>query len=106
MRLMGFLLSVSQAKISYSLLREIAMMMEDPVKEVSKCGVRCCVEIKGENGEKETRVLEIEDSVPSPNNACEIYRCEVCKRCRCRFYNDIMQSTYIMLLCMYNRRQG
>ena len=53
------------------------MMMEDPVKEVSRCGLRCCVEIEGENGEKETRVLELGQSVPSPRNSCEIYRCEV-----------------------------
>ena len=53
------------------------MMMEDPVKEVSRCGPSCCVEIEGENGEKETRVLELGQSVPSPRNSCEIYRCEV-----------------------------
>ena len=70
-------MAVSQAKISYSLLREIAMMMEDPVKEVSRCGLSCCVEIEGENGEKETRVLKLGESIPSPRNSCEIYRCEV-----------------------------
>ena len=70
---------VSQARISSSLLYEIAKMMREPVEEIElgSCDIGCCVEIEREDGSTERQLLELEETVTSPKNSCHLYRCEV-----------------------------
>ena len=78
MWLMGFSLSVSQANISYSLLQEIAKMMEDSVSPTTGCFTGCCVDIT-RDGKTEKRYLELEEFVAfhDSDNVCQLYSCEV-----------------------------
>ena len=55
-------------------LYEFARLMQDPVKP---CDSGCCVEIKLGGGVTEKRLLEIDQGVPSPENACKVYQCRV-----------------------------
>ena len=57
-----------------SLLYEIAKLMQSPVK---LCESGCCVEITHKDGRKEKRLLEIDESVASPTDPCELYVCTV-----------------------------
>ena len=68
---------VSQARISSSLLYEIAEMMREPVEEIGRCDTGCCVEIEREDGSTERQLLELGETVTSPKNSCHLYRCEV-----------------------------
>ena len=55
-------------------LYAFARLMQDPVKP---CDSGCCVEVDLGNGMTEKRLLEIDEGVPSPKNACEVYQCRV-----------------------------
>ena len=57
-----------------SLLHEIAKMMQDPVRS---CESGCCVQIERTDGDTQRRLLEIDQSVPSPKNSCHLYVCKV-----------------------------
>ena len=61
-------------KVSLSFLHEFASPMSSTV---SNCTHGCCVEINRDNEPTEKVLLELDQSVPSPDNSCIIYRCKV-----------------------------
>ena len=63
--------------MSTSLLYEMAQMMRDPVEEVGSCGRRCCVEVDGQDGAAETRLLDLDDSITPETDPCQVYTCTV-----------------------------
>ncbi|CAI8038078.1 Thrombospondin-2 [Geodia barretti] len=58
-----------------SLLYEITKMMQDPVEHVGSCGLGCCVEIDRDSAGTETRLLQLDERVTSPDDPCQIYTC-------------------------------
>lgn len=63
---------------SSSLLYEIAsMMQQNSVEELGSCGRKCCVELDGDKGEKETRLLDIDQSISVEDDPCKIHTCTV-----------------------------
>ena len=52
-------------------------MMQDPVEHVGSCGLGCCVEIDRDSAGTETRLLQLDERVTSPDDPCQIYTCTV-----------------------------
>ena len=51
--------------------------MQDPVEHVGSCGLGCCVEIDRDSAGTETRLLQLDERVTSPDDPCQIYTCTV-----------------------------
>ena len=61
--------------VSLSYLQEMARLTEG--SEVSSCTSGCCAEIRRENEPIEQVFLRLDQSVPSPDDPCDIYVCKV-----------------------------
>lgn len=61
--------------VSLSYLQELARLTEG--SEVSSCTSGCCAEIKRENEPIEQVILQLDQSVRSPADPCNLYVCKV-----------------------------